>query len=156
MEYGDIVEFECRVPDCNSIFQLLVNGNLDIENERLVSLDQREYGSSISCDNTKSEEGQHVAKFWMFVNSRTLQTVSYVSCKFIGIEPIPVFSEIAYINLLLPTNIVTVTVNDEKTGDNASSCENSETFNKAQAIISNPLVLLVTLWFACQTVSIYL
>ena len=77
VEYGNIVEFVCRVPDCNtSILQLLVNGN---ENERLVSLDQREYGSSISCDDTKSEEGQHVAKFWMFVNSRTLQAVNYVS-----------------------------------------------------------------------------
>ena len=78
VKYGDIVEFVCHVPDCNSIFQMLVNGNTDIENQRLVSLDQREYGSSISCEDTESGERQHVAKFWMFVNSRTLQTVNYV------------------------------------------------------------------------------
>ena len=63
-------------------------------------------------------------------------------------------SEKAYVSPLLPTNIVTVTVNDERIRDNASSCENSGTFNKAQAMISIPLVLFITLLFTFYTVSI--
>ena len=156
VEYGDIVEFVCRVPDCNnSILELLVNGNIHIENERLVSLDQKEYGSSLSCEYTESEEGLHVARFWMFVSNRTLQAVSYVRCKFLGAVQ-EGLSDKAYINLHPATTRSVNNVNNEETRNNISTCTcaNSETFNGAQTMISNPL-LFITLWFAFYTYQVF-
>ena len=134
---GDIAEFTCRVPDCTgSILQLLINGTINIENQ-ILSLDQREYGFSITCEETESG-GEHVTLFWMFVNNRTLQAVRYVTCKFIDLDNGNVtLSEKAYIHHL--SNTVTM-----ETNSSIFVCVNTvEIFNKAQTVIFNPLYFFV-------------
>lgn len=147
VEFGDIAEFVCRVSDCTSIIQLLINGNIDIENNRLVNLDQREYGFNISCVRTESG-GEHVAKFWMFVNRRTVQTVQYVRCKLISV--VPVLSDRAYIALLQIPDITTMS-----DYNNTQMCAAiKETFSRAQTVLSTPLWLSVTL-FAFYTMLLF-
>lgn len=140
VKLGDIAEFTCHVPDCtNSILQLLINGTINIEDQRL-SLDQREYGFTINCEETESG-GEHVALFWMFVNNRTLQAVRYVTCKFIDLDDGNVsLSDRAYIHHLSNTT----TMNDEETKNNTYICANTtEIFNKAQTVMFNPLCFFV-------------
>ena len=76
--FGDFVDFECRVSGCNSILQIFVNGIQAAPLNRLkdLNLDPREYNASVDC-----VANEYVAKFWIVVNNRTLNTFKKVSCR---------------------------------------------------------------------------
>ena len=89
--FGDFVDFECRVSGCNSILQIFVNGIQAAPLNRLkylnLDLDPREYNASVDC-----VANEYVAKFWIVVNNRTLNTFKKVSCRSDG-----VVSDTAYV-----------------------------------------------------------
>ena len=87
--FGDFVEFECRVSGCNVVLEIFVNGMQAAPNTRLEGLnfDPRERNASVDC-----VRNEYVAKFWMVVNNRTLNTFKKVLCRSDG-----VISDTAYI-----------------------------------------------------------
>ena len=88
--FGDFVDFECRVSGCNVVLEIFVNGMQAAPNTRLEGLnfDPRERNASVDC-----VRNEYVAKFWMVVNNRTLNTFKKVSCRSDG-----VISDTAYIS----------------------------------------------------------
>ena len=84
------MEFECRVSGCDVVLEIFVNGMQAAPKTRLEGLnfDPREHNTSVDC-----VRNEYVAKFWMVVNNRTLNTFKKVSCRSNG-----VISDTAYIS----------------------------------------------------------
>lgn len=137
-EYGQIKEFKWTICGCTDSLRLLVNDMQAAPVDRLqnLRLDSREYGTNISCT-----ENQYVAKFWMFVNDRTLHAVDNITCK-IGSDVLSEPVLITDLHILYPevmTSVVIPKVKDCNLTVTECNCfECSDCFNKNSEHITLP------------------
>jgi hypothetical protein len=70
--FGESVNFECTVSNCDNHLTFLVNGR----SLEYLNVSEDYYRKSVICD----QQGQHVAMLSIIVNDKTLRKVKYVNC----------------------------------------------------------------------------
>ena len=138
--FGDFVDYECRVSDCNGILQLFVNGMQAAPHNRLKGLDfdPREHNASVGCVGD-----EHVAKFWMILNNRTFNTFENMSCRFNG-----VLSDTAYISnvvYICERTVNELVVSQESQSVANCSCNQNQTLHEDSVDINGTVFPTVSI-----------
>ena len=143
VNFGEIVEFECRVQSMHHLQLFIGNGKTQ---SQLYPHLSSPLGSRQFSVNVADLGNETVGKFWILINSNTTQVMEYFYCKVFYENFQVTNSRIAYINVIYPECTTQMSYQSTSFGDASSlpetTSESSQMFSELQGNPTSPPVIV--------------